>query len=85
MTDGLENPGGMQWELVGTLALAWAVCYCCICNGVKSTGKSSYVTATFPLCMLIILVIRGVTLPGAIDGLTFYLKPDLQRLKDPKV
>lgn len=35
--------------------------------------------------MLIILVVRGVTLPGAQKGLEFYLYPDLDRLKDPKV
>lgn len=75
----------MQWELVGTLALAWIICYGCIWKGVKSTGKSVYITSTFPLVMLLVLVIRGVTLPGARQGLEFYLYPDLDRLKDPKV
>lgn len=35
--------------------------------------------------MLVILLIRGVTLPGAYQGIIFYLKPDLLRLKDPQV
>lgn len=44
-----------------------------------------YVTATFPYFMLMILLIRGVTLPGAFDGIKFYLYPDISRLSDPQV
>lgn len=44
-----------------------------------------YITATFPFIMLIVLLIRGVTLPGASQGIKFYLYPDLSRLKDPEV
>lgn len=44
-----------------------------------------YITATFPFVMLIVLLIRGVTLPGASQGIKFYLYPDLERLKDPEV
>lgn len=85
VTTDLGTPGGMQWELVGTLALAWLICYGCIWKGVKSTGKSVYVTSTFPVVMLLILVVRGVTLPGASIGISYYLIPDMDRLKDPKV
>lgn len=85
ITDDLGNTGGMQWELVGTLALAWIICYGCIWKGVKSTGKSVYITSTFPLVMLLVLVVRGMTLPGAERGIAFYLTPDLERLKDTKV
>ena len=41
-----------------------------------------YVTATTPFAILLILIIRGVTLPHAVDGLIFYLKPDWSRLAD---
>ncbi|KAK2101382.1 hypothetical protein P7K49_019048 [Saguinus oedipus] len=43
-----------------------------------------YFTATFPYLMLVILLIRGVTLPGAYQGIIYYLKPDLLRLQDPQ-
>lgn len=42
-------------------------------------------TATFPYVMLLVLLIRGVTLPGAYDGIKFYLYPDISRLSDPQV
>lgn len=85
LTDDLGTPGGMQWELVGTLVLSWMICYACIWKGVKSTGKSVYVTSTFPLIMLLVLLVRGLTLPGAKKGIEFYIKPDWARLTSPDV
>ena len=35
--------------------------------------------------MLAVLVVRGVTLPGAADGLNFYLAPDFSKLLDAHV
>jgi len=44
-----------------------------------------YITALFPYAVLIILFIRGVSLPNSSDGIIFYLKPDFSRLIDAKV
>ena len=44
-----------------------------------------YFTATFPYVVLFILMIRGATLDGSLEGVIFYLKPDVQKLKDPQV
>lgn len=44
-----------------------------------------YFTATFPYLMLVVLLARGLSLPGAMDGLAFYLYPDPTRLVDPQV
>ncbi|XP_075066690.1 sodium- and chloride-dependent GABA transporter 2-like [Mixophyes fleayi] len=85
ISDGIDNIGGLRWELALCLLLAWIICYFCIWKGVKSTGKVVYFTATFPYLMLIVLLIRGVSLPGALQGIKFYLYPDLSRLQDPQV
>ena len=44
-----------------------------------------YFTSTFPYLMMTVMIIRGATLPGAIDGIVYYLKPDFNRLTDAKV
>ncbi|VFV18556.1 sodium-and chloride-dependent gaba [Lynx pardinus] len=85
ISDGIQHLGALRWELALCLLLAWVICYFCIWKGVKSTGKVVYFTATFPYLMLVVLLIRGVTLPGAAQGIQFYLYPNLTRLWDPQV
>ncbi|TMS02954.1 Sodium- and chloride-dependent GABA transporter 2 [Larimichthys crocea] len=85
ISPGIDHMGSLNWDLALCLFIAWVMCYFCIWKGVKSTGKVVYFTATFPYLMLIVLLIRGLTLPGAGIGIKFYLYPDLGRLADPQV
>ncbi|XP_053297056.1 solute carrier family 6 member 11a [Pleuronectes platessa] len=85
ISTGIETLGNIRWDLALCLLLAWIICYFCVWKGVRSTGKATYFTATFPLVMLVLLLLRGVTLPGALHGIKYYLYPNLARLADPQV
>uniref|UniRef100_A0A8C8IXY8 Transporter n=1 Tax=Oncorhynchus tshawytscha TaxID=74940 RepID=A0A8C8IXY8_ONCTS len=85
ISSGIDDIGPLKWDLALCLLAVWIVCFFCIWKGVKSTGKVVYITATFPFVMLIVLLVRGVTLPGASEGIKFYLYPNMTRLQDPEV
>lgn len=38
-TSGIEDPGGLHWELFGCLLLGWVIIFLCLVKGIKSTGK----------------------------------------------
>jgi len=83
-----DNMGGLKPELVGCLAAAWTIVCLCLIKGVQSSGKVVYFTALFPYFVLVILLIRGATLPGAYEGILFYVLPTwekVQGLKNIKV
>uniref|UniRef100_A0A8C4EGQ2 Transporter n=1 Tax=Dicentrarchus labrax TaxID=13489 RepID=A0A8C4EGQ2_DICLA len=85
LSSSLDELGPISWKLALCLAIVWLVCYFCVWKGVKSTGKVVYLTATFPYVMLFVLLVRGATLPGATQGIIYYLKPNHTRLADPQV
>lgn len=44
-----------------------------------------WVTALAPYVVLLILLARGVTLPGATEGIRYYLTPEWHKLQNSKV
>lgn len=52
---------------------------------VMSGEQVVYFTATFPYVVLVILLIRGALLPGALEGIKFYIIPEWKKLASPKV
>ncbi|KAL6469955.1 hypothetical protein MHYP_G00210740 [Metynnis hypsauchen] len=84
ISTGIEVLGNVNWEILLCLLATWIICYFCIWKGVKSTGKAVYFTAVFPYVMMLILLIRSLTLPGAMYGVKYYLYPQPSRLADPQ-
>lgn len=84
-SERIEDAEYLKWDISLAYLLVWLLCFVCIAKGIKSVGKAVYFTAVFPYVILIILFVRGITLPGSIDGIKYYILPDWSKLQSPKV
>lgn len=77
----------LVWQIIVCLFVAWIIVFFVIIRGIKSSGKVAMFAALFPYVVLIALFIRGVTLPGASDGISFYIgaDSDFSKLSDMNV
>uniref|UniRef100_A0A5S6R3G0 Transporter n=1 Tax=Trichuris muris TaxID=70415 RepID=A0A5S6R3G0_TRIMR len=82
---GIDHLGSISWELALCLLLAWIMVCGILIKGVKSMGKVIYFTATVPYVLLLALLVRGSTLPNAIDGIKFFIIPNFNRLTESSV
>ncbi|KAG6794670.1 sodium-dependent nutrient amino acid transporter 1 isoform X1 [Apis mellifera caucasica] len=80
--DGIGLP---DWKLTLCLLLAWGCIFAVLARGMKSSGKASYFLAIFPYIIMISLLVRAVTLDGAVNGIIFFIKPDWDKLFDAHV
>ncbi len=72
----------ISWPVLACLVVAWVSCYLCIRNGTTSVSKVVKFTVSLPVLCLIILAIRGFTMPGAAEGLAKLFVPDWSALGD---
>ena len=77
--------GSISIPVVLGLIVIWLCVFIILYKGVNRIGKIVAITVPIPTILLIILTIRGLTLPGAIEGISYYLTPDFSRLTDVKV
>jgi NSS family neurotransmitter:Na+ symporter len=83
-----NNPlifGGIRIPVLLSLIVVWFLIFLILYKGVKRIGKVVALTVPIPTILLIILTIRGLTLPGSIEGLSYYLTPNFSQLFNSKV
>ncbi|CAN9512334.1 unnamed protein product [Ophioblennius macclurei] len=86
-SSGLDETGPVVWHLALCLLLSSLIVGAALIKGIKSSGKAVYFTATFPYIVIFILLIRGVTLEGAKDGIDYYIgsKSNMTKLTEAQV
>ncbi|KAK4805237.1 hypothetical protein QYF61_014745 [Mycteria americana] len=67
--------GGLQPALVGGLLGAWVLVGASLLKGIKSSGKVLYVSTLFPYLVLFCLLVRGLLLEGAMEGVRIMFTP----------
>ncbi len=77
------NLGAIRWNIILPLIITWTAMYFCIFKGVRLVGKIVWLTVPLPWLMLLILTVRGLTLEGSMQGLTYYLDPVWSELAKP--
>jgi NSS family neurotransmitter:Na+ symporter len=85
LTAAPEILGSIRIPVVLGLICIWLLIYLIIRKGIKNIGKVVLITVPLPLILLIILTIRGLTLPGAMEGISYYLTPDFSKLLTPQI
>jgi NSS family neurotransmitter:Na+ symporter len=82
---GMKDVLSFRPSIILALVFSWFLIIMCIWKGARSVGKVVYLTVPLPWLCLVIFVIKGLSLPGAEDGIAYYLTPDFQALMDGRV
>ena len=72
----------ISWPVLGSLIAAWVLCYVCIRNGTTTVGKVVKFTVSLPVICLLIMAVRGISMPGAMAGMAKFFIPDWTALSD---
>ncbi|GFQ75191.1 sodium-dependent dopamine transporter [Trichonephila clavata] len=84
-SSGIDDLGSIKWQMCLCLIAVYLICYFSLWKGISTSGKVVWFTALFPYVVLLVLLVRGCTLPGAAEGIKFYLTPDFSALADANV
>ncbi|XP_078034986.1 sodium-dependent nutrient amino acid transporter 1 [Augochlora pura] len=82
INDGIGLP---DWKLTICLLMSWLCIFGVLARGVHSSGKAAYFLAIFPYVIMISLLIKAVTLEGAMEGIIFFIKPNWSKLFEANV
>lgn len=80
----------MAWELFAANTVIWIIVFICSAKGIKTYSYFAWFTVPTPIILIIIMVIKGSTLPGADDGIDMYFNgtegTDInENLKEPQI
>ncbi|MGF1470533.1 MAG: sodium-dependent transporter [Rubrobacteraceae bacterium] len=86
VSDSFWSVGGLQLKVLIPVVIMWAIVYFLLIRGVsRGIELASRILIPTLAVMILVVVIRGITLPGAADGLNVLLTPDFSAFARPGV
>lgn len=86
LTSGPMELGGLKTQIVIPLLLVWGINYAVLTAGIKEgIEKASKIFMPILIVGMVIICIRGLTLPGSMQGLEYMFKPDFSKIMDGKI
>lgn len=85
MSAGPLELGGINWGTLFALAIVWALILIIVRGGLPWISKALLITVPLPFILLIAMAMKGVNLPGASDGVAYFLKPRFADIWRPSV
>lgn len=81
-----SNLGSWQLHIAIPMAIAWAITFAAVFTGIKGgIERANKVLMPVLFIMIILLIARVSSLPGAVEGLNYLFTPDFSKLTDTKV
>ncbi|XP_050094668.1 sodium-dependent dopamine transporter [Anopheles aquasalis] len=84
-SEGIHDLGAIKWDMALCLLAVYLICYFSLWKGISTSGKVVWFTALFPYAVLLILLVRGITLPGSAEGILYYLRPNFDVIYNAEV
>ncbi|WP_031516076.1 sodium-dependent transporter [Desulfofalx alkaliphila] len=86
LTDSPFDLGGLKTGILIPLIIAWGITFAALYGGVKGgIEKINRILMPTLFVLIILITVRGITLPGALDGLNYLFQPDFSKLLDFRI
>lgn len=86
LSSGAFDFGGIKTYILVALVLVWIINFIVLYSGVKKGIElANKIFIPILIIMILIITVRGLTLPGASSGLNYLFQPDFSRILDYKV
>lgn len=86
LSDGPFQLGGLQPKVLIPLILVWVINYIVLAGGIKGgIEKANKIFMPLLIISILVITVRGLTLPGAVDGLNYLFTPDFSKILNGRV